>query len=120
MQYGNGLTDSNGGINITFPISFSNTNYTILPTLGYLANPNGLKIQWLKYQDGFAVNTVKDNLYLPLPFTSPSTCEIIGYYDNSSGTMSLSAVGARLYGNNTNRFKAITNGGQYSFFAIGY
>ena len=40
MQYGNGLTDSNGGINITFPISFSNTNYTILPTLGYLANPN--------------------------------------------------------------------------------
>ena len=46
MQYGNGLTDSNGGINITFPIPFSNTNYTILPTLGYLSNPNptGFKI----------------------------------------------------------------------------
>jgi len=87
---------------------------------GKIFMTNGLKIQWLKYQDGFAANTVKDNLYLPLPFTSPSTCEIIGYYDNSSGTMSLSAVGARLYGNNTNRFKAITNGGQYSFFAIGY
>ena len=81
---------------------------------------NGLKIQWLKYQDGFAVNTVKDNLYLPLPLTSPSTCVIIGYYDNSSGTMSRGAVGARLSGNNTNRFKAITDGGQYSFFAIGY
>ena len=92
----------------------------VMSNSGKIIMRNGLKIQWLKYQDGFAANTVKDNLYLPLPFTSPSTCEIIGYYDNSSGTMSLSAVGARLYGNNTNRFKAITNGGQYSFFAIGY
>lgn len=87
---------------------------------GKIFMTNGLKIQWLKYQDGFSVNTVKDNLYLPFPLTLPSTCVIIGYYDNSSGVMARAAVGARLYGNNTNRFKAITDGGQYSSFAIGY
>ena len=95
-------------------------DYNYSENIGYIVYFNGLKIQWLKYQDGFLVNTVKDNLYLPLPLTSPSTCVIIGYYDNSSGVMACAAVGARLYGNNTNRFKAITDGGQYSFFAIGY
>ncbi len=81
---------------------------------------NGLKIQWVKYCDGFNNASVKDNLYFPLPYSSPASCIIIGYYDNSSGTMAKSDVGARLYGNNTQRFKAITGGGMYSFFAIGY
>ena len=81
---------------------------------------NGLKIQWVKYCDGFDSNSVKDNLYFPLPYSSPASCIIIGYYDNSSGVMAKGVVGARLYGNNTNRFNSITDGGSYSFFAIGY
>ena len=79
-----------------------------------------MKIQWLKYQTGFGVGTVKDDLYFPQSYTSPDTCIIFGSYDNSNGTMSRAEVGARLYGNNTNRFKAVTGGGSYSFFAIGY
>ncbi len=81
---------------------------------------NGLKIQWIKYQGNFTQGITKDNLYFPISFQSPSSCVIIGYYDSSAGIMAKSAVGARLYGNNTNRFKAITDGGQYSFLAIGY
>ena len=79
-----------------------------------------MKIQWTKYKTGFSAGVTKDDLYLPVTFTNPDTCIIIGYYDSSAGTMAKSDVGARLYGNNTNRFKAITNGGSYSFFAIGY
>lgn len=81
---------------------------------------NGLKIQWTKYNAGLISGSVKDNLYLPLAYTNPGTCEILGYYDNSEGTMSMGVVCARLYGNNTNRFKALTGGGSYSFYAIGY
>ena len=32
----------------------------------------------------------------------------------------MGVASARLYGNNTNRFKALTQGGSYSFYAIGY
>ena len=106
----------------------TNTNYGALgvvawymsTTAGYIVYSNGLKIQWTKYKTGFSAGVAKDDLYLPIAFTSPDTCEILGYYDNSEGTMAMGLVCARLYGNNTNRFKALTQGGSYSFYAIGY
>lgn len=39
-QLGNGTTDSGTGINISFLIQFTNTNYTIIPTMGYSSNPD--------------------------------------------------------------------------------
>lgn len=38
-QWGKGTTDSSAGIDISFRVQFSNTNYIIIPTMGYNINP---------------------------------------------------------------------------------
>ena len=46
IQWGMGTADSSSGLTISFPVSFSNNNYIIIPTIGYnnSPEPTGYKI----------------------------------------------------------------------------
>ena len=46
IQWGMGTADSSSGLNISFPVSLSNNNYIIFPTIGYKNSPEptGYKI----------------------------------------------------------------------------